>query len=174
MTDLPTSIRVAQALGITTSAFISGLTFANSYQSIPPTLQSPAPLLLRQWRYQFNFGVRTVPPLVLAVFAQMSYVAYYYYHLDDPSEAVKWTYFMAAGIATFSNIPFTFAFIMPTTKSIAKQEEIMASGVKNGVTDIGRGNGSPHDLVARWGKLSAVRGWLELTGAVIGFYALLS
>jgi hypothetical protein len=47
-TDPGTPIRIAQVIGLTTSGFLAGKTFAASSGSVPAFLKAPAPLLAQQ------------------------------------------------------------------------------------------------------------------------------
>lgn len=46
----PVYIKIAQTVGVTASAFLAGQTATATYGLLPSILDSPAPLLLHQWR----------------------------------------------------------------------------------------------------------------------------
>jgi hypothetical protein len=56
------STRLAQVVGLTTTAFLAGNTFAASFGSVPAFLQAPAPLLAKQIVILLNSG-KFVNPL---------------------------------------------------------------------------------------------------------------
>jgi hypothetical protein len=64
----PLPIRIAQTLGLGTSLMLAGSTLTTSIYLIPRLLESPTPLMLRQWDGMFQQGKRTAPPIAVVVY----------------------------------------------------------------------------------------------------------
>lgn len=94
-TDSPSAgLRVAQVLGLTSTAFLTGMhiagkdscsrstkiytgkAFAASFSTTPALLEAPAPLLARQWKKQFDTDKFVAPAIALFSSGVFSYIAY--------------------------------------------------------------------------------------------------
>lgn len=64
--ELGAPIRVAQVLGLTSTAFLAGKTFAASFGAAPALLHAPAPLLAKQWKTLFDAD-KLINPVVAAI-----------------------------------------------------------------------------------------------------------
>ena len=94
MTTVPTGLRIAQVVGLTSTAFLagryltstlsdiiannvqSGKTFTQTFSAVPALLHAPAPLLAKQWKTMFDSDKLLAPLIVAyssAVFGWMAY-----------------------------------------------------------------------------------------------------
>jgi len=55
--ELGSMIRVAQVLGLTSTAFLAGKVFASSFTAVPAMLHAPAPLLAKQFKTVFDSDI---------------------------------------------------------------------------------------------------------------------
>ncbi|KUI57136.1 hypothetical protein VP1G_10924 [Cytospora mali] len=122
-TPPPTLIRLTQAVSILISALASGSSIALSTLLIPRLLESPTPLMLRQWTNSYN-----VTKLIFPFLGNLSTVLYLtlagHYH-TRLSAGTKGTLYLAAGALCLSVTPYTWAFVIPLNKRILHKAEEM-------------------------------------------------
>jgi hypothetical protein len=172
MSDTQLALRIAQTVGITTSAILAGFVSSASFTLVPRMLESPTPLLLKQWGNAYNVGKRNAPP-----FAALSSACYFYlaYTLPSNAEKAKLYGYLAAGALTIGIIPYTVLVMLPTNKKLlAKVEETKALTVKDEVVEIGLGNETAHKLVDSWGVLNLGRAVLLTAGSLVGTWTALN
>ncbi|TVY55856.1 Anthrone oxygenase encC [Lachnellula cervina] len=75
-TQQPLSFRIAQTVGLTATGLLAGISLSFTLVSVPRLLESPAPLLLKQWTNLYNEGKVTVPPLTIVASTMWAYLAY--------------------------------------------------------------------------------------------------
>ncbi|KAL8731861.1 MAG: hypothetical protein Q9166_003145 [cf. Caloplaca sp. 2 TL-2023] len=168
--SLPPSLRLAQAIGIMTSAFLSGGVLAVSYGFVPSMSQAPNTLLVREWKTTYSRGVAASP--ALAIVSTLSF-AYLSYSLSFTLNQHKAEIYALAAIATGSIVPFTLIFMkkingklnqkVQQSKHLHRTEEMNESKDKKGEHS--------QELLSRWAKLNFARGLLPLAGACLGMYA---
>ena len=69
-------IRVAQVVGLTSTAFLAGKTFAASFGTTPALLHAPAPLLAKQWKELFDADKLVNPVLSVLGLGVFGWFAY--------------------------------------------------------------------------------------------------
>src|SRR5438045_4213503 len=113
MANSPLPVRVAQMVGITATSAMAGASFAMSALVVPRILESPSPLLLRQWKHLFEIGRATMPPLSLLTTLAVSYLAY---ESKNNSAALphKWKLYLISSILNIGIIPYTLTIMLPT------------------------------------------------------------
>jgi len=72
----PWKIRIAQTVGVTVTAFLAGQLASASYVLLPCIMQSPAPLLARQWNAMFVQSRKIGPPTLIGLTALFTWLAY--------------------------------------------------------------------------------------------------
>ncbi len=72
----PLRIRIAQTVGVTVTAFLAGQLASASYVLLPLIMQSPAPLLARQWNAMFDQSKKIGPPTLIGLTALFTWLAY--------------------------------------------------------------------------------------------------
>ncbi|KAL9125952.1 MAG: hypothetical protein Q9217_004912 [Psora testacea] len=190
MAATPLGIRIAQTIGITSAAFVSGeyrspayLTSADerrtgatlciSYLYVPSLLLSPNPLVVRQWNKSFDVGKVVHPGIAMISIIAYGYLAYQMKGTLDQHKAELY------GICALSSImiwPWTMVGMMPTNKKLfRKNDEAAAVSGNEDITEVGLPKGeSAKELIDRWSTLNLVRGFMPLVGAVLGVWATVS
>lgn len=157
-------IRIAQTLGITSSAILAGYVASASFAVVPRLLESPTPLLLRQWNNAYLAGKKYAPP-----FAALSSACYFYLASKAPQS--KYYGYIVAGTLTVGIIPYTLAVMVDTNKKLlAKVEETKTLGIKDEVVEVGLGNETAHKLVDSWGMLNLGRAVLLAVSSGVGVW----
>ncbi|KAL8859092.1 MAG: hypothetical protein Q9178_004355 [Gyalolechia marmorata] len=167
---LPPSLRLAQIVGIMTSAFLSGGVLAVSYGFVPSMSQAPNTLLVREWKTTYSRGIAASP--ALAMVSTLSY-AWLSYSLSFTLNHHKAEMYALAAIATGSIVPFTLIFMknvngkldqkVEGSKHLDRLDEMNESKDKEGEHS--------QELLDWWAVLNFTRGLLPLTGASLGIYA---
>ncbi|KAL8892706.1 MAG: hypothetical protein Q9205_000182 [Flavoplaca limonia] len=168
--SLPPTLRLAQALGIMTSAFLSGGVLAVSYGFVPSMSQAPNTLLVREWKTTYGRGVAASP--ALAIVSTLSF-AWLSYSLSFTLNHHKAEVYALAAVATGSIVPFTLIFMksvngklnhkVENSKHLNRMEEMNETKDKKGEHS--------QELLDWWAVLNFTRGLLPLAGASLGIYA---
>ncbi|KHJ33028.1 putative duf1772 family protein [Erysiphe necator] len=158
MPDLPTSVRVAQAVGIFGALFSAGSSTGISRFVLPAIRQSPTPILLSQWKGTYNLGSITSPPLALLSSSAMAYVSYYF---RSSADGKLWALASAFAI---SIIPYTFIVVFPTNKFLEEWHSIEGQGVERKDVD---------DKINEWAYKHSARTCLTLAGGLLALFTVL-
>ena len=172
MSDTPLPVRIAQTLGITSSALIAGSVLTISVSLVPRILESPSPLLLRQWSRTYNNGKKTVPPI-----AALSSACYFYlaYTLPASEERLKLYSYVLAGALAVGIIPYTGLFMLKTNRKLLAKAQGTSTLGKNGeVVDVGPGEETAHKLVDLWSLMNLGRAAMLTAASVIGAWTALN
>jgi hypothetical protein len=172
MSDTPLPIRLVQTIGITTSSILAGSVASASFALVPRLLESPTPLLLKQWGNAYNAGKKNAPP-----FAVLSSACYFYlaYALPSNFPRSKLYGYIAAGALTVGVVPYTRLVMMDTNKKLlAKVDETRTLGIKDEIVEVGLGNETAHKLVDSWGMLNLGRAALLVVGSLVGTWTALN
>ncbi|KIN09011.1 hypothetical protein OIDMADRAFT_141184 [Oidiodendron maius Zn] len=179
MAFVPISFRIAQAVGITGAAWLSGNIASLSLISVPALIQSgskdsvPSPVLAQQWKYNFEKGKSQNPPIAAASASAFSYLAWSVRSGSRlrsivPKNSIQ--LYTTAAILTLGIVPYTLLAMQSTnSKLIAKSEAwkgVAISGTSEDAEFI--------ELVEKWTFLNGVRSSLPLAGAIAGFIAVLA
>jgi len=183
-----TSLKVAQATAIITSAFASGGILTISFLSVPALLlparptpgsqasSSPPSHLIsqvtQQWRWAYNVGKVIFPSLAASSALAYTYLAYALKH-----SKISQTYLAAAAV-TMSIAPYTLAVMLPTNKRLMERAARKDVTPKQGEQEENAQQREYEDrqipdLMVMWAWLNAIRGLFPLVGAVIGASAAL-
>jgi hypothetical protein len=157
MADQSLTIRIAQALGLSTTLMFAGSTLSISVFLIPRLLESPTPLMLRQWGSMFSMGRKTGQPISLTAAASYFYLAYQAHNASSTSLALKHKAigFSIAGGLCVAVVPFTLFFINDTNQKLLKKvEEVRGLSRDDKLVEIGMGEETAHKLVDWWGVLN--------------------
>lgn len=154
----PTILRLAQTTSITLSLLSSGIALAESFLLIPRLLESPVPLMLRQWRALVTtssrlFRATTLP--AAAAFFLLSWAC-------SPRGA-----YLGAGLLCGAVGPYTWLVVAPTNREL----ECRAEGAE-GEMGVER-EASARWLVDHWGVLNLPRGVALGVAGVLGLTAAL-
>lgn len=169
------AIRTAEAVSIFLSTLTAGGNLALSILVVPRLLESPTPLMLRQWVNSYN---RT--KIIFPALGSLSGLSYLFlsYHHHQSAVATKARAYLAAGLLCLSVMPYTAAFIVPTNKKILRKAEEMGGlkaveGVEVEQEGVGPlGEESSKWLVDHWGMLNLPRGIVTAVAGVLGLAAI--
>ena len=168
MSDNALPIRLAQTIGITTSSILGGYVASASFALVPRLLESPTPLMLKQWGNAYNTGKKNAPP-----FAALSAACYFYLAYTSPKP--KLYGYLIAGALSVGIMPYTLAVMLPTNKKLlAKVDNTKTLGIKDEVVEVGLGNETAHKLVDYWGVLNLGRVVLLVVGSLVGTWTALN
>jgi hypothetical protein len=177
-------VQAVQIATIFTSATSTGLSLGFSLWAIPRLLESPVPLMLRQWSKMFIFGKQVMPPLALLSGVGFFYLAYNSWSLRSVSS--KPSLYLVAGSLCVAFIPFTLILIEPTNQQLfaklAESDKMLGSAAgtdtefemfKNaGGAQFGaKWQNSAKQLVDYWGTINVGRAGLLAVASVLALIA---
>ncbi|KAL1956732.1 hypothetical protein VTO42DRAFT_6882 [Malbranchea cinnamomea] len=193
MSNIGNAARVAQAVGITASAFAAGSIFTFSLAMIPalllPSTNSPkrtfdsqeqpgTPIshVCTQWRHAYNVGKATMPFISLVAGAAYTYAAHSFRKLPARDVTTSNMYLIAAALS-IGIIPYTLVVMQPTNKRLmgrAEQADVEGPTAREKV-DI---RASKEDTVVinwlkTWRTLNFVRALLPFSASLLGVSATL-
>ncbi|EER43249.1 conserved hypothetical protein [Histoplasma capsulatum H143] len=130
MTSCSTAFRVAQVVGLSGAAWLSGNIAAYSVNVAPSFLTSAqesnlsASTLAKLWRNVYHLGATQNPPIALCTAAAFFYLAW-----SDRSGTISLreagqntsTLYCAAGALTLSIVPFTILAMTKTNKELLEK-----------------------------------------------------
>ncbi|CAN8100930.1 unnamed protein product [Discula destructiva] len=126
-------LRLAQIASISLSLLCSGIALSGSVLLIPRLLESPVPLMLRQWRATFQAGKRFFQLTTMSaasVFLLLSWQHRRGSFTADATPAptaaaaaVVWKLYLAAGLLCSSVGPFTVVAVNPTNRELLRRAE---------------------------------------------------
>ncbi|GAB7351245.1 hypothetical protein MBLNU459_g1671t1 [Dothideomycetes sp. NU459] len=167
--DKPTTaIRVAQVVGITSAAFVSGAIGGISFMCGPALMDSPAPLAAKQWKKVFDSGKVIAPPLSVvsaAIFGGLAYRA--------PSGSHATWLYTAAALLVPSIVPYTIFFMAPTNNKLEQKASSLANAsLSDTAAEAGVAKEeTTHALLDKWISLNLGRSLFPLFGSVLAAYA---
>ncbi|TVY18495.1 Anthrone oxygenase [Lachnellula arida] len=132
-TQQPLSFRIAQTVGLTTTGLLAGISLSFTLVSVPRLLESPAPLLLKQWTNLYNEGKVTVPPLTIVASTMWAHLAYGASKAGTGSlEGGKYWGYVAAGVLSASFIPYTVLVMKGTNAKLLGRGMLSAEEIVKG------------------------------------------
>ncbi|KAI4862567.1 hypothetical protein F4820DRAFT_430173 [Hypoxylon rubiginosum] len=168
----PPSLRALQAASIAILTSTAGLSASLSFFVIPRLLESPTPVLIRQFSRMLSAAHAALPlPLVLPSLLH----AYLAYRLPGRARLL----YAAAAALTLSALPYTSAAMMPINrKMLAKARAVEAAGAGAGdvlVEEITADEAeTAHALADSWALRNLYRPAVAFAAGAIGLYAALS
>ena len=151
------TIRIAQALGLTSSIFLSGINIGSSVLTVPILYTRPASISTPIFREFYLRGSVTLVPLGIFSGTCSALVAYLL-----PAQRQLWA---IAAMATLAQTPWTLLVMMGTNNRLiaiagSKIEQEKASGEEVG-------------LLRQWAWMNVVRGLLAMVGGLVGLWAVI-
>lgn len=163
------AIRATEAASIFLSTLTAGSNLALSILVVPRLLESPTPLMLRQWVNSYRL-TRVLFPSLASV-TGLSYLFLSYHH-HRSAAATKARAYLGAGLLCLSIMPYTAAFVLPTNwKILRKAEEMKGLKAVEGVEVEEQGEESAKWLVDHWGMLNLPRGIVTAIAGILGVAA---
>ena len=170
-TDAPLTLRLVQTIGITVTSWMAGQVSSFSFFTIPRLLESPTPLMLKQWVNMFQAGKSVGQPVSIIIPVSYLYLAYASHSSSSSpffSNKVALSYAAAAALC-LSIPPYTITVLKSTNVAIFKRAEEVTKGEKEGrAVEARKGEESAQDLLRRWALLNLGRVVLLLASALLG------
>lgn len=167
-------IRTAQATSIFLSAMACGVNLADSFLLIPRLLESPTPLMVRQWQRSYNVTVVFFPSVLQPVAAVFYYLSWHFRRAGGGGGApAQSKLYLAAGLLCSAIGPYTWFVVFPTNRKIVRKiEETKDAPATEEIveTNVAREE-SAKWLVDHWGILNLPRGILMGAAGVLGLLA---
>ncbi|KAF5358660.1 hypothetical protein D9758_007728 [Tetrapyrgos nigripes] len=169
-----TGTRIALALGIAGSAFVSGSLFASSFLTIPALLTpsrsfSPA-YLAAQWSRLAGRGRALISPLALIASVAYGFAAYSLHYSYSQSKAKLYLF---AGLLTISSWPYANICMRAVHNALEQKARSLASAPLDEGSVRKREIIETERLVQTWAWQNVGRGLLPLVGCALGIVALL-
>ncbi|KAF9878007.1 hypothetical protein CkaCkLH20_04583 [Colletotrichum karsti] len=169
MSSRPPTLRNLQTSTVFVNTALAGLNLGLSVFVVPRLLESPTPLMLRQWTNMFKRTSRAFPPPVLFCVLSYWYLAYALRHLPGKAKL-----FATAGALCLSIGPWTRIFLVPVNKKLkAKAEETRDMGIMAVGLTQEEEEGAKY-LVDQWGLYNLGRSIALGLGGAIGLYTIVS
>ncbi|KAK5132394.1 hypothetical protein LTR08_009124 [Meristemomyces frigidus] len=142
-------LRIAQVVGLTTTAFYYGVAASHSFSTTPAILRSPAPLLAKQWttmRDSDKLSPAIVPVGLGALFGWLA--------SREPRNSIPFILYAASASLLALCVPYTVFVMGPIEQRLAHKSHQLAS-VALTATDAEAGaEETVHQLVDRWALLN--------------------
>ncbi|KAL6243143.1 hypothetical protein RBB50_009694 [Rhinocladiella similis] len=151
--DSKTILRATSFLGLSSSIWVSGISFSQSFLTIPLLLGLPSETSTPIFKDLYYSGATLIVPLAVTSALSTATAAY----LD----AEKRTGYAVAAVATISILPFTAAFMF---KCIHRLIAIADDAKIREKTQPGEVDG----LLTRWKWMNFVRAGMSGIGGVVG------
>ncbi|PLB39875.1 DUF1772 domain-containing protein [Aspergillus candidus] len=170
MTVYPPAFHIAQAVGLTGAAWLSGNISTYSASSVPAVLESTrsgtvTPTSAAQiWRAMYERGKAQNPPIAAVTAVALGYLSWAVRAGSRLAPLVRGGAGMlygAAAVLTVGIVPWTMVGMSVTNGKLLELAD-------------GKGKGKEREvegLLERWMGLNAVRAALPLLGGVVGFWA---
>ncbi|CAJ2499686.1 Uu.00g025390.m01.CDS01 [Anthostomella pinea] len=176
-TSRPPSIRLAQATTIALLTTTAGLSASLSLFVAPRLLESPTPLLTRQFGAMVSVTQRILPvPQILLPGLAHAYLAY---QLPDKMRS----YALAAAMS-LSTAVWTWTVMMPINRKMGRKIQAVdaaAAGMAGAkeideilADEMAGGEETAHALVDKWATRNLYRPVVALLAGCMGLYAALS
>ncbi|KAL2168780.1 hypothetical protein VTG60DRAFT_6819 [Thermothelomyces hinnuleus] len=178
--------RLAQATALLLGTLSAGANLTLSAFLVPRLLESPTPLMLRQWVRTYRRGASTVP--FAAGLAAAAYAYLYYLGTRggvSASALLRARAYLAAGALTIGIVPYTLAVMAGTNSELKRMERAVgeaasADAAADAAEEVPAGEEvvvveeeSAKRLVDWWGVLNLGRGVMLLAGSICGLAATL-
>lgn len=176
MSQPSSAIRTTQAASVFLSTLGAGGNLALSILVVPRLLESPTPLMLRQWVNSYNLTKVLFPTLGSLPGLAYLFLSWHHHHYLSAATAKSRT-FLAAGLLCLGVLPYTRVFIVPTNRKILRKAEEMkgmkaVEGVEVEEEGVGPlGEESAKWLVDHWGMLNLGRGVAWAVAGMLGLAA---
>ncbi|KAK0939727.1 hypothetical protein LTR29_008721 [Friedmanniomyces endolithicus] len=167
--ELGSMIRVAQVLGLTSTAFLAGKVFASSFTAVPAILHAPAPLLAKQFKTVFDSDIYVNS---IASVVGTGVFSFFAYRDPNPGSRHQILYTTAAALIAAA-VPYSFMFLQPISRQLLQRADDFAN---TSLTDTAAESSlaeeeTTHVLVDRWATLNLGRSLLCCVAALSATWA---
>ncbi|KAA8648918.1 DUF1772 domain-containing protein [Aspergillus tanneri] len=168
MSSVPSGVRIAQTVGLTGAAWLSGNIAALSVNVIPALLQShreeqiPLSITVKQFRNMYENGKAQNPPIALVTAVAFGYLAWaarsestFPLAVQNSTCACVSSLYLTAAVLTLGIVPWTLATMRRTNQGLLdKANSTWVPDEKSSVDTV--------ESFERWIVLNAVRSLLSL------------
>ncbi|RAK95500.1 DUF1772 domain-containing protein [Aspergillus ibericus CBS 121593] len=172
---LPPSFCIAQVIGLSGAAWLSGTIYSLSYISIPTLLTShqehsiPLSTITKQWAILYETGKNRVPPIAVLTASTFLYLAW------STRASTALAAIAPRGSSSLYTVSAALVLaIMPFTVGVMKGTNDRLKGwAGRGVVE-GKNGGEEEEVVGllrRWAVLNGVRALWPLIGGIVGLVA---
>jgi hypothetical protein len=151
----PNSARVLQTIGLTTTAFLAGTSASFSLYAIPRILESPTPILLKQFKHMYAAGHDSLPAGTVVAATSLLYLAYD----SRAAGTTAWRGYVTAAVLALGIVPYTLAVMMGTNNVLLGKAEEEEEKVEAQAASV-------KQLVDRWAMMNLGRSLLLASAAV--------
>lgn len=173
----PPSIRAAQATTVLLPTFTCGVNFAASFFLVPRLLESPTPLMVRQWLRFYNTASIFYPAMLQPAAAVLFFLSWHFRGMTTfgggGSIFTRSRLYLCAGLLCLGPGPYTWFVIGPTNKKIMRKiEETKDMSLTEEVVETERQReDNAKWLVDHWGMLNLPRGIMMGLAGILGLVA---
>ncbi|KAJ5172427.1 DUF1772-domain-containing protein [Penicillium capsulatum] len=166
----PLGFRIAQAVGLSGAAWISGNIAGISVNIVPALIRSrdeanASPnLLAKQWQFIYDNGSTQNPPIALVIASAFFYLSWSVRKgapLYEPAAGSRSGLFAAAGGMILGIVPYTLVAMAKTNKTLMAKAKSVSELSAADVTG----------LLKTWAGLNLGRGLFPLVGCLCGIAA---
>lgn len=163
--------RIAQATSIFLPAFASGASMAHSCLLIPHILESPPPLMLRQWLGSYSSAKVFFPAVLEPTTVVFCLLAWQFCPRGGPLP-MRSKLYMAAALLCQAIVPYTLLVVFPTNRKIVRKMDEMVEGeTSSTTTGVDSERETAKCLVHHWGWLNLPRGIMMAVASILGLVA---
>lgn len=160
--------KLLQTTTLLVAGLSSGLSLSFSVFVTPRLLESPTPLMLRQWRRTYALGAATMPLAAVATGAAYAWLAL---RAPAPGGPRARALLTAAAALTAGIVPYTWACMLGVNKRLVEKEGAVAALEKGGEELAAEDVASAKGLVDLWGMLNLGRAAMLIAGTACGLAA---
>ncbi|OBT39071.1 hypothetical protein VE00_09913 [Pseudogymnoascus sp. WSF 3629] len=151
----PNSARVLQTIGLTTTAFLAGTSASFSLYAVPRILESPTPILLKQFKHMYAAGHDSLPAGTVVAATSLLYLAYD----SRAAGTTAWRGYVTAAVLALGIVPYTLAVMMGTNNVLLGKAEEEEEKVEAQAASV-------KQLVDQWAMMNLGRSLLLASAAV--------
>lgn len=151
----PNTARVLQTIGLTTTAILAGASASFSLYAVPRILESPTPLLLKQFKNMYNAGHDSLPAGTVVAASSLLYLAYD----SHAAGTVAWRGYVTAAVLAVGIVPYTIAVMLGTNNVLLGMAEEKEEKLEKRAAEV-------KILVDRWAIMNLGRSALLASAAV--------
>lgn len=151
----PNSARLLQTIGLTTTAFLAGTSASFSLYAVPRILESPTPLLLKQFKHMYTAGHDSLPAGTVIAATSLLYLAYD----SRAAGTTAWRGYVTAAVLAVGIVPYTLAVMMGTNNVLLGKAEEEEEKVEAQAASV-------KQLVDQWAIMNLGRSVLLASAAV--------
>ncbi|KAK4548624.1 hypothetical protein LTR36_009534 [Oleoguttula mirabilis] len=166
--DLHSGIRIAQVVGLTTTAFFAGKTFAKSFSATPALLHAPAPLLAKQWKTMHDSDKALAPAVVAIGTSVFGYLA-----SREPRNSKAFILYTTSASLLALCVPYTLILAEPIIQKLEqKAQDLASASLTDTAAEAGvRQEDTVHQLVDKWATVNLGRTILTGIAALTATWA---